>query len=232
MRRGDPADNQPAAEGGELSGAIARMGGSLRAWSLAVSFLGDCIVPRGGDVGMATITEVLSAFGIEPGVTRTAMSRLAGDGWVTRQKVGRMSFYALTPVALAESEAATRRIYAARHPQDPCSWRVVFGGGLPKAEQARLRAALRHRGAADLGGHVYVVPAGENPPEVGRAIALTAAPMPALGPSHCGGRQSQSTFSALSHCIFGSLDWALTVGGQSDSMHHASGREGDAPGSL
>ena len=179
MRRDDPADlNDTPAGSGELSGALARMGGSLRAWSLAVSFLGDCIVPRGGDVGMATITEVLSAFGIEPGVTRTAMSRLAGDGWVTRQKVGRMSFYALTPVALAESEAATRRIYAARHPQDPCSWRVVFGAGLPKPEQARLRTALRHRGAADLGAHVYVLPAGDDPREVGRAIALTADPMP------------------------------------------------------
>jgi len=178
MGRGDPADNEPAAEGEELSGAIARVGGSLRAWSLAVSFLGDCIVPRGGDVGMATIAEVLAAFGIEPGVTRTSMSRLAGDGWVTRQKVGRNSFYALTPVALAESEAATRRIYAARHPQDPCSWRVTVGGGLPKPEQARLRAALRHRGAADLGGHVYLLPAGEDPRDVGRAIALTADPLP------------------------------------------------------
>ena len=178
MGRGDPADlNQPTAGGGELSRAIGRMGGSLRAWSLAVSFLGDCIVPRGGDVGMATITEVLSAFGIEPGVTRTAMSRLAGDGWVTRQKVGRLSFYALTPVALAELEAATRRIYAARHPLDPCSWRVVLGAGLSKPEQARLRAALRRRGAADLGAHVYVLPAGEDPAEVRGAIALTADPM-------------------------------------------------------
>ena len=179
MRRDGPADDRPAAEVGELSGVIARMGGSLRAWSLAVSFLGDCIVPRGGDVGMATITEVLSAFGIEAGVTRTAMSRLARDGWVDAPKVGRNTFYALTPVALAEFEAGARRIYAAKHPQDPCSWRVVFGGGLPKSEQERLRATLRHRGgSADLGAHVYVLPAAEEPRDVGRAIALTAGPMP------------------------------------------------------
>ncbi len=106
------------------------------------------------------------------------MSRLAGDGWVTRQKVGRNSFYALTPVALAELEAGARRIYAARHPQDPCSWRVTFGGGLPKPEQARLRAALRRRGAADLGAHVYLLPAGEDPRDASRAIALRADPLP------------------------------------------------------
>jgi len=178
MGRADlPGLNGP--ESDALAAVAERSGVALRAWSLAVSFLGDCIVPRGGDVGMATITEVLAAFGVESGVTRTSMSRLASDGWVTRQKVGRNSFYSLTPIALAESEAATRRIYAARHPQDPCSWRIYLGGGLPKVEQARLRAALRRRGAADLGAHVYLLPAGEAPRDAGHAIALDADPLPA-----------------------------------------------------
>lgn len=162
-----------------LADVVGRSGVALRAWSLAVSFLGDCIVPRGGDVGMATIAEVLSAFGIDPGVVRTSMSRLASDGWVKRQKVGRLSFYSLTPAALAESEAATRRIYAARHPQDPCSWRVYLGGGLPKLEQARLRDVVRGRGAADLGAQVYLLPAADDLPDPGRGIALKANPLPA-----------------------------------------------------
>jgi phenylacetic acid degradation operon negative regulatory protein len=110
------------------------------------------------------------------------MSRLAGEGWVTRQRVGRLSFYSLTPVALAESQAASRRIYAARHPQDPCSWRIYLGAGLPQPEQARLRAALRRRGAAELGSHVYILPAGEESGEdlgdVQPAMALTAHPLP------------------------------------------------------
>jgi phenylacetic acid degradation operon negative regulatory protein len=166
-----------------LAAVLARAGSAnLRAWSLAVSFLGDCVVPRGSDVGMATITQVLAAFGIGPGVTRTSMSRLAGEGWVTRQKVGRLSFYSLTPLALAESQAASRRIYAARRPQDPCSWRVYLGGGSPQPQQTRLRAALRRRGAADLGAHVYILPAGEDSGEdlgdVEPAIALTANPLP------------------------------------------------------
>ncbi len=127
---------------------------------------------------MATIVEVLAAFGVDPGVTRTSMSRLAGDGWVKRQKVGRNSFYSLTPVALAESEAAARRIYAARHPDDPCSWRIYIGGGMPKPEQARLRDALRRRGAANSGGHVYLLPAGADPPDPNHAIVLEAGPLP------------------------------------------------------
>jgi phenylacetic acid degradation operon negative regulatory protein len=172
--------NDPTAADDLLAAVVSSSGaGSLRAWSLAVSFLGDCIVPRADDVGIATIADVLGRFGIEAGVTRTAMSRLASDGWVNRQKVGRNSFYSLTPAALAESEAASRRIYAARHPQDPCGWRVYLGGGLAKTEQGRLRTVLRRRGAAELGSHVYILPKGEDLVRDDEpAIALEANPLP------------------------------------------------------
>jgi phenylacetic acid degradation operon negative regulatory protein len=162
-----------------LSAVVSSSGpGSVRAWSLAVTFLGDCIVPRGGDVGIATITEVLGRFGIDAGVTRTSMSRLASDGWVKRQKVGRNSFYSLTPTALADSEAASRRIYAARDPQDPCAWRIYIGGDSPKPEQTGLRTALRHRGAAELGSRVYILPGTEELGGYEPAIALDANPLP------------------------------------------------------
>ena len=163
---------------GALEGAVERLGAGLRAWSLAVSFLGDCIVPRGGEVGVATIAEVLAAFGVDPGVTRTSLSRLASDGWVARQKVGRKSFYALTPRALAATETASRRIYAARHPESPCGWRIVYAGGLGKSEQASLRSALRWRGAAEFAPQAYLLPAGDDPPDVSAAIAMAAEPLP------------------------------------------------------
>jgi phenylacetic acid degradation operon negative regulatory protein len=161
-----------------VADVVGRLGEGLRAWSLAVSFLGDCIVPRGGEVGIGTIAELLGQFGVDNGVTRTSMSRLAGDGWVTRQKVGRNSFYALTPLALSRSEAASRRIYAARHPDRPCDWRIVYGAGLARSEQARLKAELRRRGAAELASQTFLLPAGEDLPETPGAIAMTAGPLP------------------------------------------------------
>lgn len=161
-----------------IADVVARLGEGLRAGSLAVSFLGDCIVPRGGEVGIATIAELLAQFGVDNGVTRTSMSRLAADGWVTRQKVGRNSFYALTPLALERSEAASRRIYAARHPDRPCNWRIVYATGLARSEQARLRVELRRRGAAELAPHTFLLPEGEDLPEAAGAIAMTAGPLP------------------------------------------------------
>jgi phenylacetic acid degradation operon negative regulatory protein len=171
------ADSQPDGRRA-LADAVERLGGGLRAWSLAVSFLGDCIVPRGGEVGIATIAELLAAFGVDSGATRTSMSRLASEGWVTRQKVGRNSFYALTPTALAASEAASRRIYAARHPDAPCGWRILYAGGVAREQQARLREALRRRGAAELAAHVYLLPEGDDPRDGLRAITMTASPLP------------------------------------------------------
>jgi len=161
-----------------LMGVVVRLSGGLRAWSLAVSFLGDCIVPRGGEVGVATISKLLGAFGVDSGVTRTSMSRLASDGWVARQKVGRNSFYALTPLALAASETASRRIYATRHPEAPCGWRVVYAGGLGKSEQARLKAAFARRGAAELAAQTWLLPDGDETPDLSGAIVMTAGRLP------------------------------------------------------
>ncbi len=152
--------------------------GALRAWSLAVSFLGDSIEPRGGSVGMATITELLSAYGIDNGVVRTSMSRLAGDGWVAREKVGRNSFYALTPLALAETQAAARRIYAPEHPSAPCGWSIYVAGDRSADDRRRERADLMRYGAGSLDKHVYILPDTTAVAASASTTVLSAAPLP------------------------------------------------------
>ncbi len=48
-----------------------------------------------GSVWLGTLLEFFAAIDIDSGVVRTAMSRLAADGWLEREKVGRNSFYRL-----------------------------------------------------------------------------------------------------------------------------------------
>ena len=151
--------------------------GPLRAWSLAVSFLGDCIEPRGGRVGMATITELLAAYGVDNGVVRTSMSRLASDGWVRREKVGRNSFYALTPLALDETQSAGRRIYAPEHPSAPCGWRVYAAAEASAEERRRERVVFSHLGAGTLDKRVYILPDTAQAAAPASTIALSAAPL-------------------------------------------------------
>ncbi len=84
----------------------------LRVWSVIITFFGDAIVPRGGSVSARTVQVLLEHMGIEAGAVRTAFSRLTNDGWVVREKIGRSSFYHLSPTGLEPFAAATDRIYA------------------------------------------------------------------------------------------------------------------------
>lgn len=86
----------------------------LRTWSIIITIFGDCIQPRGGRAAMTELQALTDRLGIEGGALRTAMSRLAKDGWVERDREGRNSFYALTPLGQATSLPATRQIYRAR----------------------------------------------------------------------------------------------------------------------
>src|SRR3954449_12004731 len=66
-----------------------------RTGSIVITVFGDAIVPRGGSVWLGTLLEFFGELDIDAGVVRTAMSRLATDGWFERHKVGRNSFYRL-----------------------------------------------------------------------------------------------------------------------------------------
>ncbi|GJE00050.1 PaaX family transcriptional regulator C-terminal domain-containing protein [Methylobacterium isbiliense] len=94
----------------------------LRVGSLVVTVFGDAVVPRGGVLSLESLLAVTRAFRIGDGVVRTALSRLVADGWFARWKVGRNSFYRLTPVGAAPFARATERIYAGRPP----AWRGSF----------------------------------------------------------------------------------------------------------
>ena len=68
----------------------------VRAWSLIITLYGDAIVPRGGSLWLGSLVDIMSLFKIDAGHVRTAMSRLTADGWLTREKAGRNSYYRLT----------------------------------------------------------------------------------------------------------------------------------------
>src|SRR5438874_3421614 len=82
-----------------------------RTGSIVITVFGDAIVPRGGSVWLGTPLEFFESLAIDSGVVRTAMSRPAADGWLTREKVGRNRFYRLADKGRQVFEAATRHIY-------------------------------------------------------------------------------------------------------------------------
>ncbi len=100
--------------------------GRVRVWSLVITIFGDAIVPRGGDVPLQVLQSVMERLRIESGALRTAMSRLASEGWVERRRDGRNSHYRLAEQGRHAFDEATQRIYAAGPPSWNGEWSVAI----------------------------------------------------------------------------------------------------------
>src|SRR3954468_10062072 len=81
-----------------------------RTGSIVITVFGDAIVPRGGSVWLGALLEFFAGLDVDGGVVRTAMSRLATDGWLERNKVGRNSFYRLDAKGRHTFDTATKHI--------------------------------------------------------------------------------------------------------------------------
>ena len=79
--------------------------------SLIVTLFGDALLPRGSAIALATILDLFESLGIGPGVIRTAISRLAADGWLVASRRGRSSYYRIGPSRRGEFIRAARHIY-------------------------------------------------------------------------------------------------------------------------
>lgn len=116
-------------------------GHRLRVWSLIVTIFGDAILPRGGLVPLAVLQQITARLHISPGAVRTALSRLAVDGLVERERDGRTASYRLSGEARLAFERATRRIYAAGTPRWDGRWTVAIAADGVEAHDAVLRGS-------------------------------------------------------------------------------------------
>src|SRR4030081_1794640 len=142
-----------------------------RTGSIVITVFGDAIVPRGGSVWLGTLLEFFKTLDIDSGVVRTAMSRLAADGWLERTKVGRNSFYRLGRKGCQTFDTAAKHIY---HPQ-AADWTGRFELLLiaNAAERDASREALKDAGFGSPLPGVWIGPAGVPVPEqAGHAIRL------------------------------------------------------------
>jgi phenylacetic acid degradation operon negative regulatory protein len=142
-----------------------------RTGSIVITLFGDAIVPRGGSVWLGTLLEFFRTLDIDSGVVRTAMSRLAADGWLERNKVGRNSFYRLAKKGRQTFDTATRHIY------DPqiSDWTGRFELLLIASSELRdaSREALKNAGFGSPLPGVWIAPSGVPvPEEAAHAIRL------------------------------------------------------------
>lgn len=146
-----------------------------RTWSIIITIYGDAIVPRGGCVWLGTLLSFFKGLEIGDGVVRTAMSRLAADGWLERSRLGRNSFYRLADKGRATFSEATRHIYAARPPLWNGHVDLVLLTNGPDKEATR--ETLQQAGFGSPAAGVFVAPggAGSAPPGT-LSLQATASP--------------------------------------------------------
>jgi phenylacetic acid degradation operon negative regulatory protein len=142
--------------------------GRPRVWSLVITVFGDAIVPRGGRVALVALQDVMGRLRIEAGALRTAMSRLAADHWVMRERDGRNSFYRLAEEGRHAFDLATRRIYAAGPPAWEGAWTVAIA---PPDIPAELRWKMEEAGFLRVEGGVYLRPRTRNASDPSDALA-------------------------------------------------------------
>lgn len=130
----------------------------LRAGSLIVTLFGDAIVPRGGSLWLGSLNALMAPFGVEPGLVRTAMSRLVSDGWFDRNRVGRSSYYRLSAHGAQTVTDAAQRIYRA----NDVDWPGTLSLAVLTAGDARQRQAARDglatAGFGQIASNVMVSP--------------------------------------------------------------------------
>jgi len=117
--------------------------GRPQVWSLVITVFGDSVQHRGGRIATARLSRLLGRIGIANSALRTALSRLASDGWIEGRRDGRNSSYCLTVKGAETFGPATARIYAAPRLGPVAGWVFDVGPGFPglKVAGGTLRPA-------------------------------------------------------------------------------------------
>lgn len=132
----------------------------ISARSLLVTVLGDSVRPVTKTLWLSSLFELAAPFGFSERLVRTSMFRLASEGWVSNERVGRRSRYSLTLLAARESEDADRRIYTRDRGAWDGSWTfaVLDTPQMPAPERDRIARYLRWHGFVALGRGLLASP--------------------------------------------------------------------------
>ncbi|CAG0959361.1 Transcriptional repressor PaaX [Burkholderiales bacterium] len=129
--------------------------------SLIVTVWGDALVPHGGVAWLAALIRLLADLGVNERAVRTGIFRVARDGWLEAEPVGRRSRYRLTAGGSERFARAFHRVYDAPFEPWDGEWEAVVahGEGAGPAARRRLRDELAWAGFAAFAPGVHLRPA-------------------------------------------------------------------------
>ena len=132
----------------------------MNARSALFDLYGDHLRSRGAQAPVAALVRLLAPLGITEPATRTAVSRMARQGWLAPVRcTPGVAGYALTARATRRLDEAAERIYRSGEPTWDGRWHILMVERITdRARRDRVRAALAYLGYAQLGETAWISP--------------------------------------------------------------------------
>jgi phenylacetic acid degradation operon negative regulatory protein len=135
-------------------------GGSAR--SLLMTILGEFVLPRGEPAWTSTLVDTLTMFDVEEKSARQALARIAAEGWLRSDRVGRRVRWTLTPPGRRLLAEGAERIYGfgSGEPSWDGRWLVLLVS-IPESMRDlrhKLRTRLSWAGFGSPSPGVWITP--------------------------------------------------------------------------
>jgi phenylacetic acid degradation operon negative regulatory protein len=131
----------------------------VHARSALFDLYGDHLRSRGARAPVAALVRLLAPLGITAPAVRTAVSRMARQGWLDATQLPGGAGYELTPRAVRRLDEAAERIYRHGGPGWDGRWHVVVVERVrDRGRRDRLRAALGYLGYAPIDETAWISP--------------------------------------------------------------------------
>lgn len=134
----------------------------VKAGSLIISAFGDAILPRGGEIWLGSLINLLAPLGLNERLIRTTVFRLVKDEWLTTQTQGRRTDYKLSTSGRRRFEEASKQIYASNAPNWDNRWRLVMlVSELAPKDREQLRRAFYWQGFGEINSNCFIHPSAD-----------------------------------------------------------------------
>jgi phenylacetic acid degradation operon negative regulatory protein len=131
----------------------------MDARSALFDLYGDHLRSRGARAPVAALVRLAAPLGIAAPAVRTAVSRMARQGWLEPVRLAGGPGYALTPRAVRRLDEAAERIYRHGEVAWDGQWHMIVVAPIrDRARRERLRAGLGYLGYAAIGENTWVSP--------------------------------------------------------------------------
>lgn len=133
---------------------------ALRPQSTILTLYGDYIRHRGGEIGIGSLIQLLTNYGLSEQAIRSAVSRMCRMGLLKARRAGKKSFYSLTEKGSSLLTKGAQRIFERKNNHWEGRWYIVTYSIPEKKREIRnrLRQELSWMGYGPLSEATWISP--------------------------------------------------------------------------